>query len=249
MHSKSCLAVCLPLSAFMISLFWFLKILVVQWVASLLIGFDTLTECSHSWMVMLESGWVGSKVDIWPAVWECGALWVIPYMGAGSRSHSSVPEEEMKGSGSKLGDDPSSMGKLWGSHGQRAGCQPAAHLAAGKATAPWTMWTGTWPGVQGKGLSLTQCVFMLCPVSSSPSKGGTSKTSSEFSEGLLESLISVAKAKTPTKNVCMHFMVWLDESTESKWIVERGKRSFFVCSLCLSLFRPDALMGSASHEI
>lgn len=246
MNSKSCLAFCLPLPACMILLFWFLK------------GFGCSVSSQltdrfwQSHMVFLQpsddvtvwvdgqqggqmTGWVGGWYFMGhslPGGWDQKPL-LCPEWGDGALWH-------------RAWRWPRLCGNPWG---QRARCQPAAHLAAGKATAPWAMWTGTWPGHQGKGLSSTQRVFVLCSVSNSPSTGGTSKTRSEFSEGLLETLISVAKAKNPSKNVCMHFMVWLDEATKSKWTLEGGKRGIFLYSLCPSLFRPDAFMGSTSHEI
>lgn len=239
MHSKSCLAACLPLSAFMILLFWFLKDF----------GCSVSSQCTdrfwQSHPVFLQPG---DDVTVWMDGQQGGQMtgWVGGWCFVG---HSLPGGCDQKLQLCPRGGGGGLMEKSWRSGGQWAGCQPAAHLAAGKGTAPWAVWTGMWPGVQGEGLSPTQHAFTPCPVSSSPSTGGRSKTSGEFSEGLLETLISVAKAKNPTKNVCMHFMVWLDESTKIKWTVEGGKRDIFLCSLCLSLCLPDAFMSSTSHEI
>lgn len=48
-----------------------------------------------------------------------------------------------------------------------------------------------------------------------PSRGGTSETWSEFGEGLLETVISLVKAKIPEKT-CICFMVRLNESAKTR---------------------------------
>lgn len=53
-------------------------------------------------------GQQGGQMTGWVR-WEGGTLWVIPYPGAGTRSHRSVLNEEMEGSGTELGDDPGSV--------------------------------------------------------------------------------------------------------------------------------------------
>lgn len=88
MHSESCLAVCLPLSACMILLFWFLKDSGCSVIASLLIGCDNLTRCSRGRVTMFQPGWMRSRADKWPAGWEPGALGVIPYLGVGPEARA-----------------------------------------------------------------------------------------------------------------------------------------------------------------
>lgn len=62
-------------------------------------------------------------------------------------------------------------------------------------------------------LSMSAC----CVSSFGPPRiEGTSKTWSEFSEGLLEALIRLVKAEIPEKNTCIHFMVCLNESTKTR---------------------------------
>lgn len=74
----------------------------------------------------------GGQVTGWVGAW-CFGGHSLP--GGGTRSQSSIPEEEMEGSGTGLGDDSGSMEKPWGPMGS----EPGAHLAAGRDTAPWAV--------------------------------------------------------------------------------------------------------------
>lgn len=147
MRSKSCLAICLPLSAFMISLFWFLKDFGCSvssqptdrfWQSHRV--FPQPSDDVTVWMDGQQDGQMTGWVGAW-----CFVGHSLP--GGWDQKRQLCPRGGDGGSGSKLGDDPSSVEEPWGSRGQWAGCQPAAHVAARKATAPWAMWMGTWPGV------------------------------------------------------------------------------------------------------
>lgn len=137
MHSKSCLALCLPLSAFMILLFWFLKYFGCSVNSQPMIGFDTLTRCSHSRVMMFQSGWMGSKADKWQAGWEDGALCLIPYLGAGTRSHSSVPERRGRVLAPSLETSPSPWKSPGGAVGSELGGASLQHIwQQGRALQP-----------------------------------------------------------------------------------------------------------------
>lgn len=174
MHSESCLAVCLSLSACMILLFWFLK----DFGRSVSSQPTDRFWWSHT-VLPQPSDDVPVRMDAQQGGQTTGGVGGCCLVGHSLHGGwEQKPELYPRGGDGGFwhwGRWPCICGKALGvpwaasqvpacsTSGSREG--HSTSLLPGRA-----VWVGTWPGVQGKRLSSTQRVFMLCPVPSSPTQ-------------------------------------------------------------------------------